>query len=102
MVRTLTKILPLWMGISLIQAQDSQVWVADRGDGTYGNPILHADYSDPDVIRVGEDYFMTASSFTAVPGLPILNSRDLVNWRFDKHAIMAIPHNDEFERTYQV
>src|SRR3990170_7536481 len=59
----------------------SKVWVADNGDGTYKNPILHADYSDPDAIRVGDDYYMTASSFNAAPGLPILHSKDLVNWK---------------------
>ncbi len=59
----------------------SKVWVADNGDGTYKNPILNADYSDPDAIRVGTDFYMTASSFNAVPGLPILHSKDLVNWR---------------------
>jgi hypothetical protein len=58
----------------------SKVWVADQGNGTYKNPIIHADYSDPDVIRVGNDYFMTASSFQCMPGLPILHSKDLVNW----------------------
>src|SRR4051812_28756260 len=58
----------------------SKVWVADRGDGTYRNPIIHADYSDPDAVRVGDDFYMTASSFNAVPGLPILHSKDLVNW----------------------
>lgn len=42
----------------------SKVWVADNGDGTYKNPVLHADYSDPDAIRVGDDYYMTASSLT--------------------------------------
>ena len=46
----------------------------------YRNPILHMDYSDPDVCRVGEDYYMTASSFNCFPGLPVLHSRDLVNW----------------------
>ena len=58
----------------------SMVWVADQGDGTYRNPILHADYSDPDVIRVGEDYWMTSSSFDCLPALQILHSTDLVNW----------------------
>ncbi len=47
----------------------------------YTNPILHLDYSDPDVCRVGEDYWMTASSFNCMPGLPILHSRDLVHWQ---------------------
>lgn len=56
------------------------VWTADRGDGTYRNPVLFADYSDPDVIRTGDDYWMTASSFNCVPGLQILHSTDLVNW----------------------
>jgi hypothetical protein len=59
----------------------SRVWVADNGDGTYKNPIIHADYSDPDAVRVGDDFYMTASSFNAAPGLPILHSKDLVNWR---------------------
>ncbi|HMQ61570.1 MAG TPA: glycoside hydrolase 43 family protein [Flavilitoribacter sp.] len=65
----------------------SQVWVADQGDGTYKNPILYADYSDPDAIRVGEDYYLTASSFNCMPGLPILHSRDLVNWEIIGHAL---------------
>ena len=46
----------------------------------YTNPVLFSDYSDPDLIRVGEDYWMTASSFTCFPGLQILHSKDLVNW----------------------
>ena len=65
----------------------SDVWVADQGDGTYINPILHADYSDPDVVRVGEDFYMTASSFNTAPGLPILHSKDLVNWKLINHAL---------------
>ncbi len=64
----------------------SQVWRGDNADGTYSNPIIHADYSDPDAIRVGEDFYMTASSFNAVPGLPILHSKDLVNWQIVNHV----------------
>lgn len=64
-----------------------QVWQADNGDGTYRNPILHLDYSDPDVVRVGEDYYMTASSFNCTPGLPILHSKDLVNWQLINYAL---------------
>lgn len=75
----------------------SRVWVADNGDGTYKNPILYADYSDPDVIRVGDDYYMTASSFTCIPGLPVLHSRDLVNWTLIGHAVQRYP-NDLFDR----
>ena len=65
----------------------SNVWVSDNGDGTYKNPVLHADYSDPDVIRVGDDYYMTSSSFEDVPGLPVLHSKDLVNWKIIGHAL---------------
>ncbi|MBN2037366.1 MAG: glycoside hydrolase 43 family protein [Chitinispirillaceae bacterium] len=56
-------------------------WIPDLGNGSYKNPIIHADYSDPDLIRVGSDYYMTSSSFNCTPGLQILHSRDLVNWR---------------------
>lgn len=76
----------------------SGVWVSDQGDGTYVNPVLHADYSDPDVVRVGDDYFMTASSFNCVPGLPILHSRDLVNWKLIGHALYRQPPYGHFEK----
>ncbi|MBN1866835.1 glycoside hydrolase 43 family protein [Candidatus Sumerlaeota bacterium] len=63
----------------------------DEGDGTYTNPILASDYSDPDAIRVGDDYYMTASSFNCLPGLPLLHSRDLVNWTIVGHALERMP-----------
>lgn len=71
-----------------------KVWVSDQGDGTYKNPVLFADYSDPDIIRVGEDFFMVASSFNCIPGLPILHSRDLVNWKIVNHVTREIPYAD--------
>ena len=71
-------------------------WIADRGDGTYRNPVLYADYSDPDAIRVGNDFYMIASSFTAVPGIPILHSRDLVNWSLVGHALPRLIPEDAF------
>ncbi|MBT1711048.1 glycoside hydrolase 43 family protein [Fulvivirgaceae bacterium PWU5] len=77
----------------------AQVWLADQGNGTYRNPILHADYSDPDACRVGEDYYMTASSFDAVPGLPLLHSKDLVNWSLVGHALPRQPPYDHFAKT---
>ena len=67
-------------------------------DGTYTNPIIHADYSDPDVIRVGDDFYLTASSFNAIPGLPILHSKDLVNWRIIAHALQQQVPADVFAR----
>jgi beta-xylosidase len=71
-------------------------WAADRGDGTYQNPVLYADYSDPDVVRVGDDFWMTASSFGHVPGLPILHSRDLVNWTLVNHALPSLVPSEHF------
>jgi len=68
----------------------SQVWSPDNGDGTYTNPVINADYSDPDVCVVGEDYYLTASSFQCIPGLPILHSRDMVNWELIGHAVKEL------------
>jgi beta-xylosidase len=85
-----------------IQAQGgssvSKVWVADNGDGTYKNPILYADYSDPDAIRVSDDYYMVASSFNCIPGLPILHSRDLVNWELIGYALQKQPPFEVFDK----
>ncbi len=67
-------------------------WQPDCGDGIYRNPIIYADYSDPDVVRVGDDFYMTASSFNCTPGLPILHSKDLVNWKLIGHALKNVPH----------
>lgn len=67
------------------------LYYADLGDGTYQNPVLFCDYSDPDAIRVGDTYYLTASSFNYVPGLPILVSRDLVNWTLENYALPNIP-----------
>jgi beta-xylosidase len=58
------------------------------------NPVLHADYSDPDVVRVGDDFYLVASSFGSVPALPVLHSRDLVNWRLVAHAAPRLPSPD--------
>lgn len=68
-----------------------KMWIADNGDGTYSNPILYTDYSDPDAIRVGEDYFMIASSFCNTPAVPLLHSRDLVNWKVINYVMDRLP-----------
>src|SRR5688500_2951997 len=64
--------------------------VAFAGE-SYRNPVLFADYSDPDVVRAGDDYYLVASSFQSVPGLPILHSRDLVHWTLVGHAVDRLP-----------
>ena len=70
-----------------LELQNKFLYSADNGNGTYTNPILYSDYSDPDVIRVDDKFYMTASSFNCIPGLPILESYDLVNWKLVSYAL---------------
>ena len=78
----------------------SQVWSPDNCDGTYTNPVINADYSDPDICvgPSGKDYYMTASSFNCIPGLPILHSTDLVNWRIIGHALSELRPLEVFNK----
>lgn len=75
----------------------SKTWNPDLGNGKYRNPVIDADYSDPDVCRVGSDYYMTSSSFACFPGLQILHSIDLVNWELVGAALLndypVLPEN---------
>ncbi|MEK3887223.1 glycoside hydrolase family 43 protein [Bacillus sp. FSL K6-3431] len=75
-----------------MKLKESNVWVADLRNGLYQNPILHADYSDPDVVQVGEDFYMVASSFNMSPCLPVLHSKDLVNWKIINHVANELPY----------
>ncbi len=87
----------LFLTVHVASAQTvSKVWVADNGNGTYKNPVINADYSDPDAIRVGDDYYIVSSSFTHIPGLPILHSKDLVNWKLIGHALKRQPPFEHF------
>ncbi len=72
-------------------ADTAPAWSPHLGGGRYRNPVVFADYSDPDVVRVGDDFYMTASSFGSFPALPILHSRDLVSWTLVNHAIPRFP-----------
>ena len=73
------------------ELKPQSMWNADLGNGRFQNPILYADYSDPDAIRVGDDYFMIASSFCNAPALPVLHSKDLVNWKVVNYVCDRIP-----------
>ncbi len=88
------------LGILLLSMSCKGPQKADEPCFTYTNPILHLDYSDPDVCRVGEDYYMTASSFNCFPGLPILHSRDLVHWEQVGAALKDYP-DDAFRHSVQ-
>ena len=91
------KVAGLKKGMDRTMVVNNNTWIADNGDGTYTNPILFTDYSDPDVCRVGDDYFMVASSFCNAPGLPVLHSNDLVNWKMISYAIEKIP-GEQFDK----
>ncbi|MGN1375788.1 MAG: glycoside hydrolase 43 family protein [Prevotella sp.] len=88
----------LFLPIIAAAQYKSEVWCPDNGDGTYTNPVINADYSDPDVCVVGDDYYMTASSFNCIPGLPILHSKDLVNWEIIGHALTELTPHEEFDK----
>ena len=67
---------------------------SDNGNGTFTNPVIFADYPDPDIIRVGDDFYLASSSFTDAPGVPVCHSRDLVNWRIIGHAYDRLPETN--------
>ena len=64
----------------------AQSWTADNGNGTFTNPLFYDEFSDPDVIRVGDDYYLAGTTMHSVPGLVILHSKDLVNWEFASYC----------------
>ena len=69
-----------FFGMSALSVEAQQVWTPDNGDGTFTNPIMWGDWPDPDVIRVGDDFYFVSTSMHYVPGCPIAKSKDLVNW----------------------
>jgi len=84
--------------LSIHSQNKSNVWVADLGNGKYKNPILYSDYSDPDACKAGDTYYMVASSFNCAPGLPILSSKDLVNWKVAGYALERQVPEDVFNK----
>ncbi len=71
-------------------ADDRATWMADNGDGSYTNPVFYDEFSDPDLIRVGDDYYLTGTTMHTMPGLPLLRSRDLVNWEIVSYAVAEL------------
>ena len=66
-------------------------------NGTYSNPPLYADFPDPDIIRVGEDFYFATTTFANTPGLTLLHSRDLVNWEYAGHVISRLDGRDAYD-----
>jgi len=77
-------------------AAPAQVWRSDQGDSSYRNPVLFADYPDPDIIRVGSDYYFVTTTFANAPGLTLLKSKDLVNWRIFSHVVPRLDDRPEY------
>jgi len=71
-------------------------WTADNGNGTYTNPLFYDEFSDPDLIRVGNDFYLTGTTMHSVPGLPVLHSKDLVNWKVISYAMNRFQQGGEF------
>lgn len=74
----------------------SATWTADNGNGTYTNPLFYDEFSDPDIIRVGDDYYLTGTTMHSMPGLPILHSKDLVNWKMIGYVFDRLDLGPEF------
>ncbi len=75
---------------------NAQTWTADNGNGTYTNPLFFEEFSDPCMVRVGDDYYMTGTTNHCMPGLPILHSKDLVNWRLKSYVFDRFNLGPEF------
>lgn len=75
----------------VVAALFAQQWTPDLGNGRFKNPVIYADYSDPDMIKVGSDFYMVSSSFNCMPGIPVLHSNDLVNWEIINHVYQKLP-----------
>ena len=73
----------------------AQSWTADNGNGTYTNPLFYDEFSDPDIIRVGDDYYLAGTTMHTVPGLVILHSKDLVNWENISYCFDRFDFNDD-------
>lgn len=74
----------------------AQTYTGDNGDGTYTNPIIPADFPDPDVIRVGDTYYMVTTTMYIFPGVTILKSKDLVNWEYCSNALPRFDFNPAY------
>lgn len=88
-------LLSLLVTLFYIGAASAQTWTADNGNGTFTNPLFYDEFSDPDILRVGDDYYLAGTTMHAVPGLVILHSRDLVNWENISYCFDRFDFNDD-------
>ena len=84
------------LALLVYSSASAQTWTADNGNGTFSNPLFYDEFSDPDLIRVGDDYYLTGTTMHAMPGLPVLHSKDLVNWKLLGYAFDRLDLGPEF------
>src|SRR3954467_1559559 len=84
------------LGAPPARAQTPHTWTADNGNGTFTNPLFFDEFSDPDIIHVGDWFYLTGTTMHAMPGLPVMRSKDLVNWEFLSYAAPALDFGPEF------
>ena len=92
MKHLLCSLLAVWLCCGVSNAQS---WTADNGNGTFTNPLFYDEFSDPDILRVGDDYYLAGTTMHAVPGLVILHSKDLVNWENISYCFDRFDFDDE-------
>ena len=80
---------------SLASSAQTASWTADNGNGTFTNPLFYDEFSDPDILRVGDDYYLAGTTMHTVPGLVILHSRDLVNWENISYCFDRFDFDDD-------
>lgn len=92
-------VLPIFLGIIFLMSLNaySQSWTADNGNGTYTNPLFYDEFSDPDIIRVGEDFYLAGTTMHAMPGVVVMHSKDLVNWTFLSYCFDKLTLGAEFD-----
>lgn len=78
------------------QGLSTKTWTPDNGNGTFTNPLFYDEFSDPDMIRVGDYFYLTGTTMHAMPGLPVLRSKDLVNWEFMSYASPKLDFGPQF------
>jgi len=84
-----------WIFLTIVPLR-AVTWTADNGNGTFTNPLFYEEFSDPDLIRVGDDFYLTGTTMHAMPGLPILHSKDLVNWKLLGYVFDRLDLGPEF------
>ena len=94
--KLITFTMVMWGIFSSPAHAQPKTWTADNGNGTFTNPLFYDEFSDPDMIRVGEDFYLTGTTMHSMPGLPVMHSKDMVNWKLLTYATPGLDYGPEF------